>query len=238
MEAERAARQEAGPKRLAIEVEALEKSYQGPEGPQPVLSGLDLAVAPGETIAVLGVSGTGKSTLLNILGGIDYADGGTVRVNGREVTALSPRELTRYRAESVGFIFQFYNLISGLTAFENVLTALQALRRTTREDEAKCRDVLESVWLAEKADKFPGQLSGGEQQRVAIARTLVKASPLILADEPTGNLDPHTADSVMQLLTERVRESHASMVMVTHDHAATKYTDRAYEVTDGHLVER
>jgi putative ABC transport system ATP-binding protein len=222
----------------AIEVKGLCKAYKAPEGSQIVLNDLDLRVGIGETIAIVGVSGTGKSTLLNILGGIDQADEGRIQVNGTEVTALKPDELTRYRAESVGFVFQFYNLISALTAFENVLAALQALGRTSDSDEARCRDVLHSVGLAHKGDKFPGQLSGGEQQRVAIARALVKSSPLVLADEPTGNLDPKTANSVMQLLIERIRESRSSLVMVTHDHAVTRYTDRAYEVEDGRLVER
>lgn len=224
--------------RYAVEVTGLRKSYEGPEDSQNVLHDLDIRVDAGSTVAVLGVSGTGKSTLLNILGGIDHADSGTVLINGQDITALNPAELTRYRAENVGFIFQFYNLIAGLTVFENVLTALQALRRTNRDDEALCQEVLQSVGLKEKHAKFPGQLSGGEQQRVAIARALVKSSCLVLADEPTGNLDTKTADSVMNLLTDRVRESRAAMIMVTHDSSVSKYTDRTYEVIDGRLVER
>ncbi len=221
----------------AIDIKGLRKSYTGPEGAQTVLDNLDLHVGVGEIVAILGVSGTGKSTLLNILGGIDRADGGKIKVNGESIDSLNTDELTHYRAKSVGFIFQFYNLISGLTAFENVLTALQAFRRTNAKDEKWCREVLKSVGLAEKADKFPGHLSGGEQQRVAIARALVKSSPLVLADEPTGNLDPRTARRVMELLTDQIRESRASMVMVTHDRNMTRYTDRAYEVRDGRLVE-
>ncbi|MGD8708985.1 MAG: ABC transporter ATP-binding protein [Ectothiorhodospiraceae bacterium] len=219
----------------AIHVDGLTKAYASPEGSQKVLSGMSLSVAEGESIAVLGVSGTGKSTLLNVLGGIDSADSGSVTVAGQEITGMDVAALSRFRAEKVGFIFQFYNLIGGLTAFENVLTALQAQRRTTRQDERRCSEMLDAVGIGGKADKFPDQLSGGEQQRVAIARALVKSSPVVLADEPTGNLDPHTADSVMQLLTRCVREANAVLVLVTHDGRIRNYVDRTYALRDGRL---
>ncbi|HKK04792.1 MAG TPA: ABC transporter ATP-binding protein [Gammaproteobacteria bacterium] len=219
----------------AIRIEALNKSYPGPEGPQPVLRDLSLDVAQGESVAILGVSGTGKSTLLNIIGGIDAPDSGSVCVDGDDIGSFNSNRLADYRARKVGFIFQFYNLIAALTAFENVLTALQANGSTSAADERRCIDMLHAVGLTEKQDKFPSQLSGGEQQRVAIARALVKDSAIVLADEPTGNLDPHTAETVMELLVNVTRAAGASLVMVTHDPHMRTFVDRIYALRDGRL---
>jgi putative ABC transport system ATP-binding protein len=218
-----------------IEAEGLARSYDNGSGEIKVLDGLDLVVAPGETAVVLGVSGTGKSTLLNVLGGIDRPTAGRLVVAGRDLLALSGRELTRFRRDVVGFVFQFFNLIPSFTALENVLSALEAAGRR-REGEERARELLERVGLAAKVDAFPAQLSGGEQQRVAIARALVKSPPLLLADEPTGNLDPDTGERIADLLVEQARTSGATLVIVTHNRQIGRRADRTLSLVRGRLV--
>ena len=220
----------------AVAVRGATKVYRTGEQTVRVLDELDLTVAPGETVAILGVSGTGKSTLLNILGGLDPVDDGTVIVGGLDLRRLPPQRLSRFRAETVGFIFQFYNLIPTLTVLENVLAGLQPMRRTTRADEGRVMETLDRVGLADKRDAFPNQLSGGQQQRVAIARALVKRAPVILADEPTGNLDRATAEGVGALLIAAAKAERSAMVVVTHDRSMIGIVDKAYRMDGGRLV--
>ncbi len=222
--------------RTFIRAEGLEKTFPEASGRLAVLRGVDLSVAAGERLTVLGVSGTGKSTLLNILGGIDRASAGTLRVDGRLVTGLDDRELTLYRREIAGFVFQFFNLLPSLTSVENVMTALEAAGDGGGDARERSLGLLEAVGLVDKADKFPEQLSGGEQQRVAIARALVKRPPLILADEPTGNLDPDTGEKIVDLLVDQATATGATLVIVTHDSGIGRRTDRVLALRDGRLV--
>jgi ABC-type lipoprotein export system ATPase subunit len=220
----------------AVLAEKLVKHYVAGEQTLPVLCELDLRISPGEAVAILGVSGTGKSTLLNILGGLDQADAGSVVVAGVDLRSADAGRLARFRAERIAFVFQFYNLISNLTAFENVLAGLQAGRRTTRDDAAGVSEALRSVGLGKKSDTFTGALSGGEQQRVAIARALIKNAPVILADEPTGNLDRATAKEIVKLLVDATRERGTAMVVVSHDPSIVKSVDKAYRLESGRLI--
>jgi putative ABC transport system ATP-binding protein len=213
----------------------LTKSYAQAGRRVAVLRGLDLTVDPGEILAVVGVSGTGKSTLLNLLGGIDRADGGRLTVGERELADAGARELTRYRREQVGFVFQFYNLIPTLTARENVLAAVEARGGGGRSADDAARSLLGAVGLEDKVDLFPEQLSGGEQQRVAIARAVIKEPPLLLADEPTGNLDPETGREVLELLAEQAREGGTAAVLVSHDPMVRRVADRTLELHHGQL---
>lgn len=198
---------------------------------------LNLSVTQGETITILGVSGTGKSTLLNILGGIDQATSGYLRVSGADLNSLSSRQLTVYRRNTVGFIFQFYNLIPSLTAKENVSSALEAMGNYRSRHDNRAKNILDAVGLSDKFDRFPEQLSGGEQQRVAIARALVKEPPLILADEPTGNLDPITGKLILKLLINQAKDTGATLIIVTHNPEVGALTDRSLSLVEGKLID-
>jgi ABC-type lipoprotein export system ATPase subunit len=219
-----------------VHVAGLAKHYQQGGVPVPVLAGLDLDLQRGESLAVLGVSGTGKSTLLNVLSGIDTADAGLVQVDGQDLTRLDARALARFRRQKVGFVFQFYNLIPTLTALENVMSGWEAAGLPAAEAEAASQDMLAALGLAAKGGRFPEQLSGGEQQRVAIARALVKRPALVLADEPTGNLDPKTAESTIALLLEQAQRSGGALLIVTHNPGIGAHTDRTLVLRDGRLV--
>ena len=219
-----------------VRTEGLCKLYHQGDTEVRVLDGLDLELAPGEVVVVLGVSGTGKSTLLNILGGIDAADGGRVHVGGVELTSLGEAGLSAYRRDKVGFVFQFYNLLPSLTAYENVLTGLEAQGTVDRAGEERAGELLAAVGLAGKESQFPDQLSGGEQQRVAIARALVKSPPLLLADEPTGNLDHDTGERVLDLLVQQARATGSTLVVVTHNAALAGAADRTLSLREGRLV--
>lgn len=221
-----------------IQVRELSKLFHSADSEEHILSDLNFTAQRGEIITVLGVSGTGKSTLLNMLGGIDRPTAGSVVIGGKDVTRLDDAGLTAFRRDTIGFVFQFYNLIPSLTAQENVLSALEAQRRLTRQDEAEAQQALNSVGLSAKADKFPEQLSGGEQQRVAIARAIIKHPPLILADEPTGNLDPQTGEQVMTVLVEHARRTAATLLIVSHNPAFCAISDRSLSLADGRLTPR
>ncbi|HWA37034.1 MAG TPA: ABC transporter ATP-binding protein [Burkholderiales bacterium] len=200
-------------------------------GARTVLNGLSLAVAPGEFVAVTGESGIGKSTLLNVVAGLEPVDAGRIFLFERELTALDDDALALLRREKLGFIFQAFHLLPHLTVLENV--ALPLLLRKERKDvmEGKARSLLAAVGLAGRERSMPRELSGGELQRVAIARALVGEPALLLADEPTGNLDPDSARQVMRLLRERAREQGAAVVLVTHADWAAAQADRAYRLT-------
>jgi len=212
------------------------KDY-GDEVVTRVLHGVDLAVSAGEFVALVGRSGSGKSTLLNILGLLDRATAGDVWLGGQRVAGLDDAGLTALRARALGFIFQFHHLIGALSVLENVMVPLAARDgRVRHAHRALARDALAAVGLADRADAHPRRLSGGQQQRVAIARALVGEPPLILADEPTGNLDSGTADEVFALLQRATRSRGTAVVMVTHDTDLAARCDRTVELVDGRIV--
>ncbi len=216
-----------------IDVRGVSKSYQMGEFEVPVLSGVDLAIERGEFVTLYGPSGSGKTTLLNILAGIDAADEGHVVVDGLDLRTARDRALTAYRRQAVGYVFQFYNLVPTLTALENVALALELQGKPG--DQAAV-EALEAVGLGDKLDRFPSQLSGGEQQRVAIARALVK-DPIVLAgDEPTGNLDAKTSVGIIDLLVRLNKERGLTVLLATHDPGLASRHTRVIELLDGRLV--
>ena len=211
-----------------VEFEGVRKIYRTGEVEVRALDGMDFSIERGELAVIVGPSGAGKTTVLNLLGGMDSCTSGTIRLDGRLVSAMGERELTRYRRHDVGFVFQFYNLVQNLTALENVELASQICR-----DPLPAADVLAQVGLAERADNFPAQLSGGEQQRVAIARALAKNPKLLLCDEPTGALDYRTGKQVLGLLQDTCRDTGRTVVIVTHNLAFTQIADRVIRVREG-----
>lgn len=205
-----------------VEIRDLRKSYRRGDHIVPVLENITFDIERGEFVALMGPSGSGKSTLLNLIAGIDKVDGGSIRVDGTEITELSETELARWRATHVGFIFQFYNLIPVLTAHENVELPLHLTRITGRERREHVETALRLVGLADRMDHYPGQLSGGEQQRVAIARAVVADPTILVADEPTGDLDRVSAEEILSLMDRLNRESRMTIIMVTHDPRAAE----------------
>ncbi|MFX0096097.1 MAG: ABC transporter ATP-binding protein, partial [Candidatus Hodarchaeota archaeon] len=196
-----------------VETSQLKKEYITGEIIVPALGGINLTVEKGKFIVIFGPSGCGKTTLLNLIGGIDQVTEGTIKVNRKEITRLSESELTNFRKDDIGFIFQFYNLIPTLTAVENV--ELAALLKFPKEAYERSLAILEQVGMKDKANKYPSQLSGGEQQRVAIARALVKEPLVVLADEPTGNLDTKTGNKIVELMHNMCREKQITFLIVT-----------------------
>ena len=217
----------------ALSCRQLRKVY---EGAQPViaLDGVDLEVAPGEFLAVVGPSGGGKSTLLHLLGGIDRPTSGTVRVGGRDIGGLSEGELTLFRRRESGIVFQFFNLLPHITVLENV--ELPRALDGALDGRERAGELLDRVGLLHRADAFPYELSGGEMQRVAIARALVTGARLLLADEPTGNLDSAASEQVLTLLDEVRRERKVTLVLATHWPAAARRADRIVEIRDGRIA--
>jgi putative ABC transport system ATP-binding protein len=213
-----------------LEARALTKIYAMGEIEVHALRGVDLALRRSELVVLLGASGSGKSTLLNILGGLDVPTAGSVLHGGRELAAGGERELTRYRRESVGFVFQFYNLIPSLTALENV-----ALVTDIARDPMEPTEALALVGLADRADHFPSQLSGGEQQRVAIARAVAKRPDILLCDEPTGALDFRTGVVVLQVIDRIHRELGTTTCVITHNAPIASMADRVVSLTDGRI---
>ena len=220
-----------------IQLRGICKSFLEGERERIVFRGASLLVDPGEWVCLLGRSGSGKSTLLNLVSGIDLPDQGDVVVGGRTLNRLSERERTLFRRNSIGFVFQFYNLIPTLTVEENVLLPLELTGELTPELRGRALDLLEQVGLAGRAESFPDLLSGGEQQRVAVARALAHRPSLVLADEPTGNLDAETGGRVLELFQRLVRRSGTTMVLVTHSAEVARLADRVLTIRDGHLVE-
>ena len=204
------------PAEAILEVLGLRKSYPTPTGPLEVLSGVELALAPGTMTALLGVSGAGKSTLLHCIGTLDRPDAGVVRLKGRDVFAFAPDELARFRSRTLGFVFQFHHLLPEFTALENVMMPGWLARRPEAEVKADATAALERVELTARAGHLPGELSGGEAQRVAVARALVNRPSLVLADEPSGNLDRAHADQLHALLSDVARSGPAVLV-ATHN---------------------
>jgi putative ABC transport system ATP-binding protein len=221
-----------------VEIENLTKVYKKGTQEVRVLQELDLSVDPGEFVALMGPSGSGKTTLLNLIAGIDRPTAGSVAVNGIDLTALDEQARTRFRRRHIGFVFQFFNLIPLLTVEENLLLPLDLNGRADAKGVARARALLERVGLAGRGDSFPERLSGGEQQRVAIARALIHDPALILADEPTGNLDADTAAGVLDLLDTLARETGQTVLMATHSREVMGVADRIFTIERGALVER
>ena len=216
-------------------VRALRKEYPHPSGTLVVLDGLSLAISRGDALAVMGPSGSGKSTLLYILGSLESPTAGTVEICGQDPFALGPADLARFRNRSVGFVFQDHHLLPQCTSLENVLVPTLARGGASSEDAVRAKDLLGRVGLAERMDRLPSELSGGERQRVAIARALINGPPVVLADEPTGNLDRRSARRVGSLLLELQRERNILLIAVTHSlDLAARFPERA-ELVDGRL---
>ena len=215
----------------------MHKSYQEGDRLHEVLTGTSVTISAGQRVAILGPSGSGKSTLLNLASGIDLPDAGRIVVGDTDLTALSERERTLFRRDRIGFVFQFFNLLPTLTVLENLLLPLELAGVADGGGEARARRLLEAVGLAPRADTFPDRLSGGEQQRVAVARALVHEPDLLLADEPTGNLDEDTGDRVIRVLEDLVARSHTTLVVVTHSRELASRMDRILELDHGRLRE-
>jgi putative ABC transport system ATP-binding protein len=205
-----------------VEIIEVYKSYRRGSQVLPVLENINLTIGAGEFLALMGPSGSGKSTLLNLIAGLDKADSGIIRVAGVDITTLSERELADWRALNVGFVFQFYNLIPVLTAFENVELPLLLTNLSKKERRRHVQAAVNLVNLSDRRDHYPGQLSGGQQQRVAIARAIVTDPTLVVADEPTGDLDRKSADDVLRLLDRLRSDLGKTIIMVTHDPRAAK----------------
>ena len=223
---------------LVLEAEGLCKSYMSPGGQLPVLRGVDLAVPRGAMWAVLGISGSGKSTLLNILGTLDTPDEGTIRVRGRRVDQMGERELAAFRARSLGFVFQFHHLLPEFTAEENVMMPLLIGGQPREEARSRARETLTAVGLSERWEHVPSELSGGEAQRVAVARALAASPELVLADEPSGNLDAAGAAALHELLASLARERGQTLVIVTHNERLAAMSDRTVVLEGGRLTSR
>lgn len=217
---------------MFVKVEGLIKSYRTGELSTQVLKGIEMSLDKGEIGVILGPSGSGKSTLLNIIGGIDRCDSGKVTVDGEEVTKLHDDELTDYRREKIGFIFQFYNLIPNLTVGENIEVVSNISKSPLPVDE-----VLNAVGMKDKKHRFPRELSGGEQQRVSIARAVVKNPKLLLCDEPTGALDFITSREILKLLQKINKDFGTTILMITHNAAISAMANRVYRVRSGEIAE-
>jgi putative ABC transport system ATP-binding protein len=198
---------------------------------------VSFSVAQGESLSVIGPSGSGKSTLLYLLGGLDHSDAGRISVRGRDITALDENGLAEYRRREVGFVFQFFNLIATMTALENVMFPMIFARVPPAQRRERARQLLRSVGLGDRMEHRPTELSGGQQQRVAIARALVNDPTLILADEPTGNMDSRTGAEVMAVLARLNREQGRTLVVVSHDPLVIEYTTRSIHLLDGRIVD-
>ena len=222
----------------AVELRHLSKTYREGEAERVVLRDVSLTIAGGEIVVLVGRSGSGKSTLLNLIAGIDRPSAGTVNVNGTDLTALDEQARTRFRRRHIGFVFQFFNLIPLLTVEENLLLPLDLNGRADAAGVVRAHALLERVGLGGRGDSFPERLSGGEQQRVAIARALIHDPDIILADEPTGNLDADTAADVLALLDALAREAGRTVLMATHSREVIGVADRIFTVQRGALVER
>jgi putative ABC transport system ATP-binding protein len=220
-----------------IRLENLTKRYQEGNRTRTVLQEASAFFTKGEFVAILGKSGSGKSTLLNLISGIDRVDSGRIWLGEQELTALPDRQRTIFRRQNVGFIFQFFNLIPTLTTLENVILPLELNGEEAQEAHHRTEVLLEAVGLRERLNTFPDRLSGGEQQRVALARALVHDPLLVLADEPTGNLDEETGKQVLSLLDRLTRQAGKNLILVTHSLDAASYADRILYLKEGKLVE-
>jgi lipoprotein-releasing system ATP-binding protein len=225
-----------GPPESALRAIGLRKSYPVPGGRLEVLKGLDLDVRRGMLLAIVGASGSGKSTLLNILGTLDHADEGTLEIAGQTVGGLDEAARCRLRVKQLGFVFQFHHLLPEFTALENVMMPLLVAGQEFEPARARAREVLESVGFEARLEHVPAELSGGEAQRVAVARALASEPRLLLADEPSGNLDNASASRLHSLLSSLAHERHQTVVLVTHDDRLAAMADRVFRLEDGRLA--
>lgn len=220
-----------------LQAESIVKQYVLGKHVVMALDGVDLGVENGEFVGIMGPSGSGKSTLLHLLGGLDGPTSGSIVLDGQDVSKLSDRQVTFVRRRNVGFVFQFFNLLPTLSAEENILLPLIIDGKKPKEYKDRLVEILKRVGLEDRRNHRPDQLSGGEQQRVALARALITRPALLLADEPTGNLDSKTGTAMMQLLRESARDLNQAIVMVTHDPKAAAYADRVVFLRDGKVVD-
>ena len=215
---------------MYLEIKDVKKSYGSDASYIQVLKGITTSLEKGQMCVIQGTSGSGKSTLLNCIGGLDTMDSGSVKVDGKEIFGLKPDKLADYRKENLGFIFQFYNLVPNLTVVENIQVC-----EYLSDSPLDMEELLTTLGLSEHRNKFPSQLSGGQQQRVGIARAVITRPPIVLADEPTGNLDTGTSEETMELLTGLFRERGTTFILVSHDPGMRKYTDRTITFSDGRI---
>ena len=217
-----------------IELRGVSKTVQSGGNPLTILHPLSLSVPRGQTLAIIGPSGSGKSTLLGLIAGLDSPSGGQILIDGTDITALDEDSLARLRGEKIGFVFQFFHLVPSLTALENILVPMEIAG--SREARPRAQALLDEVGLHDRGHHYPSQLSGGEQQRVAIARALANDPPLILADEPTGNLDSTNGQHILDLLLQAGRARSATVVIVTHDQSVAAVADARLSLRDGRVA--
>jgi len=222
----------------SVQVQNLSRGYREGERIHAVIQDAQMQIRPGECVALLGRSGSGKSTLLNLIAGIDRPDSGEVYVGGQCITRLQEPELTLFRRRRIGFVYQFFNLIPTLTTAENIALPLELNRVPRVEIRRQVEQMLEAVNLQDRTHAYPDQLSGGEQQRVSIARALVHRPDLVLADEPTGNLDQHAGEQALELMIALALEEHSSLLLVTHSLSVARRADRILTLQDGRLSEQ
>ena len=225
-----------GEERMSVKIENVEKIYKLGEISVPALKSINLELEKGEFVAVMGPSGSGKTTLLNLIGVLDKPTKGKIWIDGKDLTQLKEKELTNLRRGTIGYIFQFYNLIPVLSAFENVELPMLIAGTPSKERQERAHQLLKTVGLAERANHRPDELSGGEQQRVAIARALVNKPSIVLADEPTGDLDTKTGEEVMFTLLNLSKTEGATVIVVTHDPVIADYASRIFEMRDGRII--
>ena len=218
-----------------IELKKLEKTFKQGSTPINACNDISMKIKKGEFVVVVGPSGSGKSTLLQLIGGLDKPTSGEIIIDGHNITKINESKLTQFRLSNIGFIFQNYNLIPTLTAEQNVESAIS---KRSRNDKEKSKEVLKSVGLASRVNHLPSLLSGGEQQRVAIACSLVNNPKIILADEPTGNLDSKKSNEIMELLAKSNKEKGKTVIVITHSSYAKKFADRFFEMIDGQVLEK
>jgi putative ABC transport system ATP-binding protein len=216
----------------------LHKSFMEGESERTIFKNLNTSIKDGEFVVLLGRSGSGKSTLLNLISGIDLPNSGDVLIDQKNLTTMTEHQRTLFRREHIGFIFQFYNLIPTLTVLENLLLPIELKGSVDEEDQKRAFSILEDVGLGDRAQSYPDRLSGGEQQRVAICRALLQQPKLLLADEPTGNLDAETGSQVLKLLDRLARENAMTTLMVTHSVEVAQLADRVLSIHNGNLVEQ
>jgi putative ABC transport system ATP-binding protein len=217
-----------------IELRGVSKTVDSGGQPLTILHPLDYTIASGQFVAIVGPSGSGKSTLLGLLAGLDAPTSGSIIIDGTDITALGEDQLAKLRGEKIGFVFQFFHLVPSLTAFENILIPMEIARR--RDAAERARELLHEVGLTDRAHHYPSQLSGGEQQRIAIGRALANDPPIVLADEPTGNLDSTTGRHIMELLMRVHRARSTTLVLVTHDSELSSLADTRLVLRDGRQV--
>ena len=219
-----------------IEIKDLCKSFGGKDNRTQVLNNVSLSVGKGEFISLMGASGSGKSTLLYLLGGLDTPDSGEIFLDGRDISKMRDRELSKLRREGMGFVFQFFNLVQNLSVEDNILLPLVMDGRSPKKYRKKLDNILETVGLSDKRKSYPNQLSGGQQQRCAVARAVIYEPEILLADEPTGNLDSKSGAEIMELFSRINRENGITILMVTHSAECSAYSDKVITLSDGKIL--